>query len=123
MSTTMPKRVRRNYTPEFKTRAVKLVLEEDKSRAQVAKDSTTYFGINLGKVTSWFLRAFTHGKKKSLVTRLPTEQAAMLAPGFGCWSHTRRRPRGRAVVQRMAAHPPRTHPRPEQALLRHFDSA
>ncbi|WP_342375392.1 type I restriction endonuclease [Myxococcus stipitatus] len=46
------------------------------------KDSTTYFGINLGKVTSWFLRAFTNGKKKSLVTRLPTEQAALLAPGF-----------------------------------------
>lgn len=46
------------------------------------KDSTTYFGINLGKVTSWFLRAFTNGKKKSLVTRLPIEQAAMLAPGF-----------------------------------------
>ncbi|MBZ4398171.1 type I restriction enzyme HsdR N-terminal domain-containing protein [Myxococcus sp. AS-1-15] len=46
------------------------------------KDSTTYFGINLGKVTSWFIRAFTNGKKKSLVTRLPAEQAAMLAPGF-----------------------------------------
>lgn len=46
------------------------------------KDSTSYFGINLGKVTSWFLRAFTNGKKKSLVTRLPAEQASMLAPGF-----------------------------------------
>ncbi|AGC47243.1 hypothetical protein MYSTI_05970 [Myxococcus stipitatus DSM 14675] len=46
------------------------------------KDSTAYFAINLGKVTSWFLRAFTNGKKKSLVTRLPTEQATMLAPGF-----------------------------------------
>ncbi len=46
------------------------------------KDSTSYFGINLGKVTSWFLRAFTNGKKKSLVTRLPMEQASLLAPGF-----------------------------------------
>lgn len=46
------------------------------------KDSANYFGINLGKVTSWFLRAFTNGKKKSLVTRLPVEQTSMLAPGF-----------------------------------------
>jgi hypothetical protein len=46
------------------------------------KDSASYFGINLGKVTSWFLRAFTNGKKKSLVTRVPIEQALMLAKGF-----------------------------------------
>jgi predicted type IV restriction endonuclease len=46
------------------------------------KDSASYFGINLGKVTSWFLRAFTNGKKKSLVTRIPVEQASMLAKGF-----------------------------------------
>lgn len=46
------------------------------------KDSASYFGINLGKVTSWFLRAFTNGKKKSLVTRIPIEQASMLARGF-----------------------------------------
>ncbi|OJT19724.1 hypothetical protein BO221_35880 [Archangium sp. Cb G35] len=46
------------------------------------KDSASYFGINLGKVTSWFLRAFTNGKKKSLVSRVPLEQALMLAKGF-----------------------------------------
>ncbi|AKJ07595.1 hypothetical protein ATI61_10738 [Archangium gephyra] len=46
------------------------------------KDSASYFGINLGKVTSWFLRAFTNGKKKSLVSRVPIEQALMLAKGF-----------------------------------------
>ncbi|WZX23409.1 IS3 family transposase [Myxococcus stipitatus] len=34
----MPRRERRKYTPEFKARAVKMVLEEGKSRAQVAKD-------------------------------------------------------------------------------------
>lgn len=28
------------------------------------------------------MRAFTNGKKKSLVTRLPVEQASMLAKGF-----------------------------------------
>lgn len=38
MSTTMPRRERRKYTPEFKARVVKQVLEEGKSRAQVAKD-------------------------------------------------------------------------------------
>ncbi len=32
MSTTMPRRERRRFTPEFKARAVKLVLEEGKSR-------------------------------------------------------------------------------------------
>ncbi|MCP3101667.1 type I restriction enzyme HsdR N-terminal domain-containing protein [Myxococcus sp. K15C18031901] len=60
----------------------KLCAESALKQAISYKDSTTYFGINLGKVTSWFLRAFTNGKKKSLVTRLPAEQAAMLAPGF-----------------------------------------
>ncbi|MHA7631642.1 IS3 family transposase [Corallococcus sp. M7] len=34
----MPRRARRKFTPEFKARAVKLALEEGKSRAQVAKD-------------------------------------------------------------------------------------
>lgn len=38
MSTTMPRRERRKDTPEFKARVVKQVLEEGKSRAQVAKD-------------------------------------------------------------------------------------
>ncbi|WZX21030.1 transposase [Myxococcus stipitatus] len=34
----MPRRESKKYTPEFQTRAVKMVLEEGKSRAQVAKD-------------------------------------------------------------------------------------
>lgn len=60
----------------------KLCAESALKQAISYKDSASYFGINLGKVSSWFLRAFTNGKKKSLVTRLPTEQATMLAPGF-----------------------------------------
>lgn len=60
----------------------RLCAESALKQAVNYKDSASYFGINLGKVTSWFLRAFTNGKKKSLVTRLPVEQAAMLAPGF-----------------------------------------
>lgn len=46
------------------------------------KDTVSYFGINIGVVTRWFLRVFTNGPRKSLVTRLPIEQAALLAPGF-----------------------------------------
>jgi transposase len=38
MSTTMQRRPRRQYTPEFRAGAVKMVLEEGKSMAQVAKD-------------------------------------------------------------------------------------
>jgi hypothetical protein len=60
----------------------KMCAESALKQAINYKDSASYFGINLGKVTSWFLRAFTNGKKKSLVTRIPTEQASMLAPGF-----------------------------------------
>lgn len=46
------------------------------------KDTATYFGINIGVVTRWFLRVFVNGPRKFVVTRLPAEQASMLAPGF-----------------------------------------
>lgn len=45
------------------------------------KDTTAYFGINLGRSSQWFIRAFTAGKK-SLVLRLPLEQVRPLAVGF-----------------------------------------
>jgi hypothetical protein len=57
----------------------------DESAAKVPikyKDTATYFGINIGVVTRWFLRVFVNGPRKSVVTRLPVEQAALLAPGF-----------------------------------------
>jgi len=60
----------------------RLCAESTSKQAISYKDSASYFGINLGKVTSWFIRAFTNGRRKSLVTRLPVEQASMLAPGF-----------------------------------------
>jgi hypothetical protein len=60
----------------------KMCAESSVKQTVSYKDSASYFGINLGKVTSWFLRAFTNGKKKSLVTRIPIEQASMLARGF-----------------------------------------
>lgn len=46
------------------------------------KDTVSYFGINIGVVTRWFLRVFTNGPRKFVATRLPVEQATMLAPGF-----------------------------------------
>ncbi len=46
------------------------------------RDTATYFGINIGVVTRWFLRVFVNGPRKFVVTRLPAEQASMLAPGF-----------------------------------------
>ena len=60
----------------------KLCEESALKQAISYEDSVNYFGINLGKVRAWFLRVFTNGKKRFLVTRLPVEQAAMLAPGL-----------------------------------------
>lgn len=48
------------------------------------KDTVTYFGINLGKVSRWFLRVFVNGARKHVVARVPFEQASMLARGFEC---------------------------------------
>lgn len=42
------------------------------------KDTASYFGINLGKVTRWFIRVYANGAKKSAVFRVSPEQAARL---------------------------------------------
>lgn len=59
---------------------------DDSTAAQRApvqyKDATNYFGINIGNQKKWFLRLFFDGKRKSVVSRVPREQAALLAPGF-----------------------------------------
>ncbi len=46
------------------------------------KDAVYYFGINVGAPERWFLRAFCDARRHSLVSRLPVQQVAMLAPGF-----------------------------------------
>ena len=46
------------------------------------RDTATYFGINLGKATHWFIRAWCTGAKKALVTRIPVDQTRLLAHGF-----------------------------------------
>lgn len=46
------------------------------------KDTVSYFGINLGKSTWWFLRFYLTPKKKSFITRIPIEEIRFLASGF-----------------------------------------
>lgn len=46
------------------------------------KDVVSYFGVNVGKITWWFLRLYLSPKKKSFVTRLPTNEVEALASGF-----------------------------------------
>lgn len=46
------------------------------------KDVVSYFGLNVGKTTWWFLRFYLSPNKKSFVTRLPINEVKALAPGF-----------------------------------------
>lgn len=46
------------------------------------KDTVSYFGVNLGKTTWWFLRFYLTPNKKSFITRLPLEEIQPLAAGF-----------------------------------------
>ncbi|MDZ8185697.1 MAG: type I restriction endonuclease [Nostoc sp. ChiSLP02] len=46
------------------------------------KDTASYFGINLGKTTWWFLRLYLSSQKKSLITRLSVDEVKSLASNF-----------------------------------------
>jgi hypothetical protein len=46
------------------------------------KDVISYFGLNVGKTTWWFLRFYLSPKRKSFVTRLAIHEARALANGF-----------------------------------------
>ncbi|MDX2232165.1 MAG: type I restriction endonuclease [Leptolyngbyaceae cyanobacterium bins.349] len=46
------------------------------------KDVISYFGLNVGKTTWWFLRFYLSPKKKSFVTRLSVDEVRALASGF-----------------------------------------
>jgi len=46
------------------------------------RDTISYFGLNLGKTTWWFLRLYISAQKKSIVTRLFVDEAQLLAPDF-----------------------------------------
>lgn len=46
------------------------------------KDTVSYFAVNLGKVTHWFMRFVVREDRRYAICRLPAERASMLAPGF-----------------------------------------
>jgi hypothetical protein len=46
------------------------------------KDTVSYFGLNVGKTTWWFLRLYLTSKKNSFITRLPIDEVKSLAPDF-----------------------------------------
>jgi predicted type IV restriction endonuclease len=46
------------------------------------KDTVSYFGINLGKATWWFLRLYLSSSKKTFIARLSIDEAKSLAPEF-----------------------------------------
>jgi predicted type IV restriction endonuclease len=46
------------------------------------KDVVSYFGLNVGKVTWWFLRLYLSPKKKSFVARLPIDEIKKLSLDF-----------------------------------------
>lgn len=58
----MSRRKRKTYTPEFKAEAVKLVLKEGLSRAQVARD----LGIHESLIGRWVLAAEEDGRPGAL---------------------------------------------------------
>jgi predicted type IV restriction endonuclease len=46
------------------------------------KDTVSYFGINLGRTTWWFLRLYLSSSKKCFIVRINADDARALAPGF-----------------------------------------
>ncbi|MCY1031648.1 type I restriction enzyme HsdR N-terminal domain-containing protein [Corallococcus sp. BB11-1] len=46
------------------------------------RDTSNYFNVSFKKPTKWFVRFFGNGKRKSIVTWAPVEEARSLAAGF-----------------------------------------
>jgi transposase len=72
-ATEKPRRMRRKFTPEFKAGAVALVLDQDKSIAEVARD----LDLTASALTEWVARARADRTKGK--TGLTTEERAELA--------------------------------------------
>jgi hypothetical protein len=74
------------YTTEEETRVYEIVkrlcAESAIQKPINYKDTVTYFGLNLGKVTHWFLRFVIREDRRYAISRLPVDRVAMLAPGF-----------------------------------------
>ncbi|WP_428850567.1 type I restriction endonuclease [Nostoc sp. ChiQUE02] len=63
---------------------IKAITQTSKSYSFELKyrDTTSYFGINLGKSTWWFLRLYLSSQKKSFITRLSVDEVKSLASNF-----------------------------------------
>ncbi|AKU91965.1 hypothetical protein AKJ08_2352 [Vulgatibacter incomptus] len=48
----------------------------------VYRDTVNYFNVSFQKPTKWFVRFFGNGKRKSIVTWVPVDEAKALCPGF-----------------------------------------
>lgn len=48
----------------------------------IYKDTLNYFNVSFQKPTKWFVRLFTRGKRPSITTRVPLEEARSLVTGF-----------------------------------------
>jgi predicted type IV restriction endonuclease len=48
----------------------------------IFKDTTGYFNVSFGRPTKWFLRFFSRGDKRSIVTLVPIEEARSLCREF-----------------------------------------
>lgn len=46
------------------------------------RDTASYFNVSFKKPTKWFVRFFGNGKRKSLATWVPVDEAKTLAAGF-----------------------------------------
>ena len=46
------------------------------------RDTSSYFNVSFKKPTKWFVRFFGNGKRKSIATWVPVEEAKTLAAGF-----------------------------------------
>lgn len=46
------------------------------------RDTTGYFNVSFKRPTRWFVRFFGNGKRKSLTTLVPVQEARELVPGF-----------------------------------------
>lgn len=79
-------KVKINTTEEELTafEKIKLIISTSKSyKFEIQyKDTVSYFGINLGKVTWWFLRLYLCSTKKSFIARLSIDEVKILAPDF-----------------------------------------
>ncbi|MHC5746233.1 MAG: type I restriction endonuclease [Nostoc sp.] len=63
---------------------IKAITQTSKSYSFELKyrDTTSYFGINLGKTTWWFLRLYLSSQKKSFIVRLSVDEVKSLASNF-----------------------------------------